>query len=220
MSRRDHPDGRCARCRMYEVLCVCALMPRLETRTRLVLVIHHFEARKPTNSGQLAALCLPNSEVCVRGRADGAAPSFAADPSTQPLFLYPHEGALPIASFAQSPRPITLIVPDGTWRQAGKVRQRMAGLSEVPCVSLPPDAPTRYRLRSEFHDGRLATLEAIARALGILEGPRVRAALEELFRVMVDRTLWLRGTVTADEVAGSIPERALVDDPRGGRARV
>ena len=82
-----------------------------------------------------------------------------------------------------------------------------------------PTTPTIYRLRAEFHEGRLATLEAIARALEILEGPSVRAALEDLFRIMVARTLWMRGVVRADEVPGAIPERALVDDPRGGRSR-
>ena len=193
MSRRANPEGRCRRCRMREVLCLCALIPRIETRTRLVLVIHRFEERKPTNSGQLAALCLPNSEVCVRGVAGAPAPRFTYDPTTQPLLLYPDANAVPLSSFAGSARPITLVVPDGTWRQASKVRQRMPGLADVPCVSLPPDAPTSYRLRAEFHEGRLATLEAIARALEILEGPRVRAALEDLFRIMVARTLWMRG---------------------------
>ncbi|MGZ3438571.1 MAG: tRNA-uridine aminocarboxypropyltransferase [Polyangia bacterium] len=216
MSRRDNVEARCARCRMHESLCVCSLIPRIETRTRLVLVLHRDEVRKPTNSGQLAALCLPNSEVCVRGVVGRPAPRFTSDPATQPLLLYPHERALPIATFAQSARPITLIVPDGTWRQASKVRQRMPGLADVPCVSLPPDAPTSYRLRAEYHDDRVATLEAIARALGILEGPSVREALERLFRIMVERTLWLRGTLRAEDVPGSIPERALVEDPRGG----
>jgi DTW domain-containing protein YfiP len=218
MSRRDNPEGRCRRCRMHEVLCLCALIPRIETRTRLLLVIHRFEERKPTNSGQLAALCLPNSEVCVRGVA-GASPRFTYDPATQPLLLYPDPSATPLSAFAGSARPITLVVPDGTWRQAAKVRQRMPGLADVPCVSLPPDVPTSYRLRAEFHEGRLATLEAIARALAILEGTHVRAALEELFRIMVARTLWMRGMLRPEEVPGAIPERALVDDPRGGRAK-
>ena len=218
MSRRDNVDARCARCRMHELLCVCSLIPRIETRTRLVLVIHRFEERKPTNTGQLAAMCLANSEVCVRGVVDRPAPRFTCAPDRQPLLLYPHPSALPIESFAASPRPITLVVPDGTWRQAAKVRQRMPGLGDVPCVSLPPDVPTSYRLRAEYHGDRLATLEAIARALGILEGPAVREALERLFRVMVERTLWLRGSVRAEQVAGSIPERALAEDPRGSRS--
>ncbi|HWE27430.1 MAG TPA: tRNA-uridine aminocarboxypropyltransferase, partial [Polyangia bacterium] len=208
MSRRENVDLRCVRCRMHECLCVCSLIPRIETRTRLLLVIHRDEERKPTNSGQLAALCLPNSEVCVRGVVGQPAPRFTPDAATQPLLLFPHERAVPIATFAGSTRPVTIIVPDGTWRQAAKVRQRMPGLAEVPCVSLPPDAPTSYRLRAEFHDDRLATLEAIARALEILEGPAVRDALERLFRIMVERTLWLRGMLDAEHVTGAIPERA------------
>ena len=92
----------------------------------------------------------------------------------------------------------------------------MPGLRDVPCVSLQPDVPTIYRLRAEFHAGRLATLEAIARALGILDGAPVRQAMERVFRVMVERTLWLRGTLPSERVTGGIPERALANDPRGG----
>ena len=213
MSRRDHPETRCPECRMHRLLCVCDILPHLPTRTRVVLVIHKYEARKPTNSGLLAARCLPNSEVLVRGRA-GEEPRFAADPGRQPLLLFPHETAVPIGDFAQSP--VTLVVPDGTWRQAAKVAHRLPGLEGAPYVTLPPDAPTLYRLRAELHDGRLATLEAIARALGILEGAEVRQALERIFRVMVERTLWMRGALRAEEVTGGIPERALADDPRGG----
>jgi DTW domain-containing protein YfiP len=213
MSRRDHAEARCPLCRMHRLLCICDILPHLQTRTRLVLVIHKYEERKPTNSGLLAARCLPNSEVLVRGRA-GEEPSFTAHPERQSLLLFPHETAVPISDFAQSP--VTLIVPDGTWRQAAKVAHRLPGLEGAPFVTLPRDAPTLYRLRAEHHHGRLATLEAIARALGILEGAEVRQALERIFRVMVERTLWMRGALRAEEVTGGIPERALADDPRGG----
>ena len=57
----------CVRCMMHMSLCICALFPRIETRTRLVLVIHRYEDRKPTNTGRLGAECLVNSDVVVRG---------------------------------------------------------------------------------------------------------------------------------------------------------
>jgi len=44
MTRRDNP-ARCQICRMHETLCICALVPRLVTRTRLALLVHHREAR-------------------------------------------------------------------------------------------------------------------------------------------------------------------------------
>ncbi len=180
---------------MHLPLCVCALVPTLPTRTRVVLIIHRNEARKPTNTGQLALACLPNSEQIVRGIRDGQPPArFVPPPDSLPLFLYPHESATPLATYTAHEKPITLIVPDGNWRQAGKVHARMEGLAEVPYVSIPDDAATAYRLRAETHEHGLATLEAIARALGILEGPTVRAELERVFAVMVERTLKLRGT--------------------------
>ncbi len=197
MSRRDNLDIRCRRCRMHQRLCLCALMPRITTRTRLLLVIHRDEERKPSNTGLLAAQCLENSEVWVRGVHGEPPPQFLSDESVQPLLLYPQATAIPIAKFAASPLPITLIVPDGTWRQAGKVKARMPGLGEVPCVSLPKeDAPTHYRLRRETKNHGLATLEAIARAMGILEGAQVRDSLERIFQIMVERTLRLRGAWT------------------------
>jgi DTW domain-containing protein YfiP len=198
-------------------LCVCALIPspRIETRTRLVLLIHRFEDRKPTNTGRLAAECLASSVVVVRGHESQPTPAFSSDPAAQPLLLFPHEGAIPLADMRLEPgRPVTLFVPDGNWRQASKVRQRVPGLRDVPCVCLPAGEPSIYRLRAEAHEAGLSTIEAIGRAMGLLEGEPVRRALDRVFRAMVERTLWSRGKVTTAEVTGGIPEGTLRHDPR------
>jgi DTW domain-containing protein YfiP len=234
MSRRDNARQRCVRCRMLGALCICALMPspRLATRTRLVLLIHRFEDRKPTNTGRLAAECLARSEVIVRGHASEPTPRFSCDAGSTPLLLFPYEGATPLderSPWLGSERPVTLIVPDGTWRQASKVRNRVDGLRDVPCASLAPGEPSAYRLRVEAHEGGLSTLEAIARAMGLFEGAAVRKALERVFRAMVERTLWSRGAVPASEVTGGIPEGARrarlmagwsADPGAGDRSRV
>ena len=206
---------------MHASLCVCALIPTLATRTRLDLVIHRAEDRKPTNTGRLAAEAMPNSQVIVRGRATEPQDDLAWSAETRPLFLFPHEDAVPLASLPGDDRPVTLIVPDGNWRQASKVRNRVAGMREVPCVSLPVGAPSIYRLRSEAHPFGLATLEAIARSLRILEGdagPEVERALLHVFRAMVERTLWSRGDFDTADVTGGIPDGTLRHDPRSGPA--
>ena len=217
MSRRDNADARCPRCRLHASLCLCPLIPRLRTRTRLVLVIHRREDRKPTNTGRLATECLPNSEVIVRGDAEShPEPPAAWSPTAQPLLLFPGADAIPLARFADSPRPVTLVVPDGTWRQASKVRQRISWLRDVPSVSIEHDAPTAYRLRKELRDQGLGTMEAIARAFGVLEGPSVRSAMEGVLRVLVERTLWSRGRMEKAEVFGGIPAGVVRHDPRSG----
>ncbi len=199
VSRHWSPGYRCPRCRVHANLCVCALIPQLETRTRVVLVIHFREERKPTNTGRLATMALSNSEMLVRGREDGAQDEIAIDPGTRPLLLFPHEGAVPLESVAAragDDRPVTLIVPDGNWRQASKIRQRVQGMDAIPCVMLPIGAPSVYRLRTEAHPFGLATVEAIARALRLLEGERgaeVERALLHVFNAMVERTLTMRG---------------------------
>ncbi len=220
MSRRNNAANRCLRCRMHASLCVCPLIPRLETRTRLILVIHHTEARKPTNTGRLAAEAMPNSQIVVRGRADMPNDTLAWSPATRPVLLFPCEGAVPleeVATVSGDDRPVTLIVPDGNWRQASKVRNRLEGMRDVPCVSLPVGEPSIYRLRSEAHPFGLATVEAISRCLRVLEGergPEIERALMHVFRAMVERTLWSRGDCETANVTGGIPEGTLRHDPR------
>jgi DTW domain-containing protein YfiP len=129
---------------------------------------------------------------------------------------------MPLESFVaadRDPRPVALVVPDGNWRQASRVRNRVPRLRDVPCVSLPAGEPSVYRLRFEAHPAGLATLEAIARALRVLErenGPAVERALLAPFNAMVDRTLWSRGDLRDHEVAGGIPTGALRHDPSSG----
>lgn len=218
MSRRNNAHLRCPSCRMHGSLCICALVPKIATRTRLLLVIHRIEARKPTNTGLLGAACLTNAEVLVRGHEGKPTAPLVLEPGAQPLLLFPHEDAVRLDEW-RGDRPVTLVVPDGTWRQASKVRQRVPGLADVPCVILPPDEPSCYRLRAEAHGHGLATIEAIARAMGILEGAHVRRALEQVFHAMVERTLWARGELDDGDVTLGVPEGAMRHDPRSGLAR-
>ena len=222
MSRRDNVEARCNGCHLHASLCICPLIPRLRPRTRLTLLVHYREARKPTNTGQLAARCLERSRVCLVGDREHPLPAALWGGSELPLLLYPDADAVPLSNYANCKEPVVLIVPDGNWRQAGKMRRRVPGLAGVQCVTLPEALPTTYRLRAEPKSGGLATLEAVAHALRILEGvgegengEAISSAMLGLFRVMVERTLWLRGSLPSDQVFGGIPQAALSKDPRG-----
>jgi DTW domain-containing protein YfiP len=186
------------------------MISRIATRTRVIVLAHTSENKKSTNTGRIASLCLSNSEVVVHGQKSRPIAPFSWDDGSQPLFLFPLPAAVPLTNFAESDRPVTLVVPDGTWHQASKMRHRVPGLDQVPCVSLPDGAPSAYRLRTALHTGGLATMEAIGRALGILEGPDVEQALGLVFRTMVERTLWSRGSIAASDVTGGIPSGATV----------
>ncbi len=182
---------------MRRELCLCeearACRQSLRPRIRVVILQHHREKNLSTNTARLAGLALPNCEIRLRGLPEQ--PIKTDDLSMNSLLLYPCEGSKPLSEVALPPEAnVTLIVPDGSWRQASKVAAREPALNGVPRVYLPEGVPTRYFLRREPKAGGLATFEAIARALGILEGDEVQAKLEALFALMVERTLKSRGT--------------------------
>jgi len=194
---------------MIKALCICALCPRIETGTHLLLVLHQLEQFKSSNTGQLAVRVLPHSTQVTRG-VDLQPDSPLPIPSGyQPLLLFPDPDARPLSEFANSETPVCLVIPDGTWGQASRTRRRISALKDLPAVTLPAGAPSEYRLRTSGQLERISTLEAIARALEILEGdrgPSVREGLESIQRIMVERTLHLRGKLAANEVAGGLPE--------------
>lgn len=209
----------CTTCRLPSTLCICALVPRLETRTRLLLVVAASEARKPSNTGLLAARCLARSTVQIRRKNSGPMRAPLIHGDELPLVLFPSSDAAPITDYAGTSRPIALIVPDGSWPQA-RAFAHHGPLRHHVRVTLPALGPSEYRLREEPQIGGLATLEAIARALRILEcDATVSDAMLRVFRTMVERTLWFRGKLRDHEVFGGIPSAALAHDPRGAATR-
>jgi len=211
----------CVTCRLHEVLCICALVPKLRTRTRLLLVVTSGEVRKPSNTGKLAARCLERGSVRVIRKGSGPRKPPVIEASELPLVLFPAPDAVPITEYAGSSQPIVLIVPDGSWTQAREMQQH-GPLRHHACVTLPSLGPSEYRLRAEPQAGGLATFEAIARAFRILEGDNgeaIERAMLDVFRVMVERTLWYRGKLHDHEVTGGVPAAALANDPRGEKTR-
>ena len=177
-------------------LCICASIPRLITSTAVIVLIHHREVKMPTNTGRLAHRCLVNSRLVLRGlKDDPAALGPDASFAGAPLLLHPTEDAIALDEEFQAkiPPPYTLIVPDGSWRQASKMGSREPSLKGILRVKLAAAAPSRYQLRKETKPGGLATIEAVGRALGFLESPLVERELEKIFALMVERTLRSRG---------------------------
>ncbi len=139
----------------------------------------------------MASLCLPNSELHVGVRWDGSAPltRALAEPERTVALLYPGEGALDVLR-DPPPRPVTLVVVDGTWWQTKKVVRDNPALSALPRYAFTPPAPSEYRIRKEPRPDCVSTIEALVHVLGALEGDpgRFRALLAP-FRAMIDAQL-------------------------------
>lgn len=139
---------------------------------------------------------LTNSETRVRGKTmDALDLSDLLIPSHRTWLLYPSRDAVELTPefVGREEAPIQLIVPDGNWRQAGKVHYRHRELINVQSVMISAPNTSKFRLRHQHRREGMATLQAIAHALGIIEGNTVKDALMELYQLKLKQTLVVRG---------------------------
>ncbi len=171
-------------------------MPNIKlAKSFLTVIMHHREYRKTTNSARLAVRSIFESELCLRGLKGAPLDlSLHIKPRHTPLFLTLSSDATELTTelLATLNGPIQLFVPDGNWHQASRVAKREPLLQSAIKVKISPGKPSTYRLRKEHHPEGLSTLEAIARALGVIEGEHVQQTLEQIFDVMVERSLATR----------------------------
>jgi DTW domain-containing protein YfiP len=180
----------CRRCLRPEPFCVCDILPQVAPRTRVVILQHPREARLAICSAWLCHVALAGSEL-VRGVRFDELPrvqELLAAPGT--ALLFPGDDATPAARAAATP-PRTLLVIDGTWPQALKMLRASPRVAALPRISIVAAAPSGYGgLRREPEEGHLATIDAVAEALGALEAdPAKFAPMRVAFRCAVELQL-------------------------------
>lgn len=182
----------CRRCLRPAAFCVCEHLPRLTARTRVVILQHPREARLAICSAWLCHAALPGSVLLQGVRFDDHPQVAALLEAPGTWLLFPGEGATPASALAGSP-PANLLVIDSTWPQALKLLRKNPRLAALPRLALAPGtvAPSGYAgLREEPAEGHLATIDAVAEALGALEADPARfAPMRAAFRLAVERQL-------------------------------
>jgi DTW domain-containing protein YfiP len=105
------------------------------------------------------------------------------------LVLFPGRGAEPLTAtyVATLPRPLTLLIPDGNWNQAKKMMTRVPMLGEARPVSLVGPTLDVECMRRNRGDERMSTFQAIAQALGALEGKQTEDQLMRFFQEVLAR---------------------------------
>jgi DTW domain-containing protein len=181
-------SGRCPDCYLPSALCLCAEVPRVDTRTDFLVVRHNKEANKSTNTARLAALALRRCHILTYG-APGQPFDVSVLTAPGTWLLFPDAQPPPPGT----PPPERLIVLDGNWTQARRMYQRLPELRRLPGLALPPPAPDARRLRRSPHPYGMSTVEAIAGAIAVLEGAELARPLYGIHEVMIDRVLASRG---------------------------
>ena len=198
---RKNTKNLCPICYLTRTLCICNSIPRLDLNTKVCLIIHVNELKRSSNTGRLALRALVNSEMRVRGETRETLDlSDLLTHRYRTFLFYPSVDAVELDNelVAQDRTPIQLIVPDGTWRQASKVQSRHHELKDVPRVKISTPDPSKFHLRAQHRPEGMATLQAIAHGLGVIEGDLVKAQLMKLYQAKLERTLLGRGQLSGN----------------------
>lgn len=196
LNRKRKTKDPCAICFLHKALCICEFIPSIALQTKVWLLVHAKELKRTTNTGRLAIQALANSEMKIRGLKDDAVDlSLAIDGSHHPLLLFPAVNAIELNEkvIQAIAKPILLVVPDGNWRQASKVYNRHTEFKNVQCVFINSKNSSTQFLRKESTENGMATLQAMAYALGVIEGAEVQDQLLSLYSLKLNQTLIGRG---------------------------
>ncbi|WP_024644567.1 tRNA-uridine aminocarboxypropyltransferase [Pseudomonas syringae] len=187
--------ARCERCLRPTAHCLCALIPQLDSRTRVLILQHPSEVSHALNTARLAALGLVNAQLYV-GEVFDDLHAVLSPPGYQARLLFPGEAAETLTPYASDAPPMLLVVPDGTWRKVRKMLHLNPLLAALPRVSLGVVPASRYRLRKAPRPDALSTLEAIVHALQALEAPSSFAALLKPFDALIEGQIQAMGSET------------------------
>lgn len=193
---RAHRKARCRVCGLHGELCVCSELPRVHLPFELLLVQHNIEEHRPTNTGRLMLHMLPHSRILRYGKIDTPLDEASfREPGRRYLILFPRDGARVVTRDHLVPpdgTPVTLVVPDGNWRQASRVVRRSPALCSMPCLSLPPGPPGTWTIRNSRCPDRLCTAEALIRVVELAGFPDAARRMHAMVMLINDRMIAMR----------------------------
>jgi len=172
----------CPKCQRLMLHCICELVTPITARTLLTLVQYPGEELHPLGTAALVEHCLG----CPLIRTE----QLLSRPQSWPddtALLFPADDAKCLSSLVKPPS--HLVVIDGTWRKALRLYEQSPALKSLPTVALPQGTVSRYRLRRSRKQGALSTVEAISRALALLEPGLCLEPLDHAFDGLIQRAM-------------------------------
>lgn len=157
--------------------------------------MHASERCRSSNTARVLEMALTDCEVLLVGEKDNPFKGIRLQQDEANFVLYPEPSAAALSTeylkrtISASIRRVHLIVPDGSWTQAKRIVHGNIHLRGIPRVQLAELAPSAYLLRKNGRTGGVCTAEAVAHALGEIEGEQLKNELLHNFTIMRDNVL-------------------------------
>lgn len=162
--------------------------PRLEVRSKIIILQHPFEERRPLRTAPIIEHGLsPGKCAIFRGKRFHSGRFSELDDelvAANCVLLYPSPEATdirdlpPVGSGPSPTPPYTIIILDGTWRQARSIYSGSPPLHTLRKVCISGGRCSNYVVRTQPNDSCLSTVEAAAMCLQHVEQqPQLMAKL-------------------------------------------
>ncbi|KAL5546308.1 hypothetical protein UlMin_005995 [Ulmus minor] len=207
-SPTPHPRRAiCPNCTRPNPVCLCHTLPThpIPTQTQIIILHHPHEAQHKLSTTPILTKTLSNATTIVSRRLrPGLSPLL--DQSPPSIYLFPQTQFSPALNLARikepnSPLskhpPSVLIVFDATWKHAREMVKASEGFLSGFATRVCLDTDERVEggsiynselvLRKEPFGGCVTTMEAVARALGVIEpnGLEIEEKMIGVLREMV-----------------------------------
>ncbi|XP_062517035.1 tRNA-uridine aminocarboxypropyltransferase 2-like isoform X2 [Corticium candelabrum] len=163
-----------------ESVCLCEFLPErpLDIRMTVCILQHPNEESRSLTTVPLLSASLPRDK-CIIHRGKRFPPSkyphldAILEKPERAILLYPGREAVDLSQLVvddEYRRTIdTLVVLDGTWRQASSIFNTNPRLHVLQLVKLSVSTTSTYVIRTQPSDNCWSTVESVALALSILE---------------------------------------------------
>jgi len=174
----------CTFCHYPLKTCVCEAVSKIDCQTKIYVMQHPSEVKAAKNTIRLAQLCLPNLAVFI-GEEPDSFKEIQNLPAENTFLVYPDDNAVEIEKLSQKvPHKINLIILDGTWKKAYKLKMKNPWLSRFKTLTFANLPENQYVIRKAKRADSLSSLEAIAYSIEVLENANTQPLYNVLNKMM------------------------------------
>lgn len=174
----------CALCHYPLKTCVCEAVSNIDCQTKIYVMQHPSEVKAAKNTIRLAQLCLPNLTVFV-GEESDSFKEIQSLPAENTFLLYPNDNAVEVEKLdLENSQKINLIILDGTWKKAYKLKMKNPWLLKFKTLSFANLPENQYIIRKTKRADSLSSLEAIAYTIEVLENADTQPLYNVLNKMM------------------------------------